>query len=142
MEHKELQRFLVEDINRGDITSELLTNKQINAKIIARQDGIVAGTKYVKALFVAKKCRVQVMKKDGQNIRTNQIVLQISGPVKSILSCERTALNLLSRMSGIATATNQLVKKVKKVSKKTHLYSTRKTAPGLRFFDKIGRAHV
>ncbi|MFM7797251.1 MAG: carboxylating nicotinate-nucleotide diphosphorylase [Candidatus Nitrosotenuis sp.] len=136
MKHRELQRFLVEDINRGDITSELLSNKQINARIIARQNGIVAGTKYVKALFVAKKCRVQVIRKDGQNIQANQTVLQIEGPVKSILSCERTALNLLSRMSGIATSTNQLVKKVKKISKKTDVYSTRKTAPGLRFFDK------
>ena len=62
-----------------------------------------------------------------------------------VLSCERTVLNLLSRMSGIATHTNFLVSKIKKINKKTRLYSTRKTAPGLRYFDKeavkIGGGH-
>jgi len=133
---KELARFLAEDINRGDITSTILSNKKITATIIARQDGIVAGTKHTKEIFVMKQCRVQIIRRDGQQIKANQRVLVISGPAKQILSCERTALNLLSRMSGIATATNQLVRQIKKVSKKTDLYSTRKTAPGLRYFDK------
>jgi len=133
---KELAKFLAEDINRGDITSTILSNKKITATIIAKQNGIVAGAKYAKEIFALKHCQVQIMRKDGQSIRANQIVLKITGPAKSILSCERTALNLLSRMSGIATATNQLVKQIKSVSKKTDLYSTRKTAPGLRFFDK------
>ena len=69
----------------------------------------------------------------------------MSGSTQSVLSCERTALNLLSRMSGIATQTSFLVSKIRKVNKKTNLYSTRKTAPGLRIFDKeavkIGGGH-
>ncbi|MBM3904153.1 MAG: carboxylating nicotinate-nucleotide diphosphorylase [Thaumarchaeota archaeon] len=134
--NRELARFLAEDISRGDVTSTILSNKKITATIIARQDGIIAGVKYAKEIFAMKKCRVQIMRGDGQSVKANHVVLQITGPAKSILSCERTALNLLSRMSGIATATNQLVKQVKSVSKKTDLYSTRKTAPGLRFFDK------
>jgi nicotinate-nucleotide pyrophosphorylase (carboxylating) len=133
---KELARFLSEDINYGDVTSAVLSNKKITATIIARQDGIVAGAKHAKEIFAMKQCRVQIMRKDGQSVKANQVVLRISGPARQILSCERTALNLLSRMSGIATATNQLVRQVKKVSKKTDLYSTRKTAPGLRYFDK------
>ena len=133
---KELGRFLAEDINKGDITSSILSNKKITASIIARQDGIVAGANYAKEIFAIKQCKVQVLCKDGQRVKADQTVLRVIGPAKSILSCERTALNLLSRMSGIATATNQLVKQIKKVSKKTDLYSTRKTAPGLRFFDK------
>jgi nicotinate-nucleotide pyrophosphorylase (carboxylating) len=133
---KELAKFLAEDINLGDVTSSILSNRKITATIIARQDGIIAGTKHVRDIFASKHCRVQIARKDGQPIKANQTILVISGPARAILSCERTALNLLSRMSGIATATNQLVKQIKKVSKKTDLYSTRKTAPGLRYFDK------
>lgn len=133
---KELARFLAEDIGKGDITSNILSNKKITANIVSRQAGIIAGVRHVKELFVMKGCEVQILKKDGSMIKANQTVLKISGPAKSILSCERTALNLLSRMSGIATATSGLVRQIRKVSKKTDLYSTRKTAPGLRFFDK------
>lgn len=127
---------MAEDINKGDVTSSILSNKKITATIIARNEGIVAGTKYAKEIFAIKNCRVQVLKKDGQRVRENQAVLRIFGNAKSVLSCERTVLNLLSRMSGIATATNHLVCQVKSVNKKIDLYSTRKTAPGLRFFDK------
>ena len=133
---KELAKFLAEDNSHRDITSQILSNKKITATIVSRQDGIVAGAKHARDIFALKKCSVQILRKDGQAIRAGQSVLKISGSARSILSCERTALNLLSRMSGIATATNVLVRQVKRVSKKTDLYSTRKTAPGLRFFDK------
>lgn len=133
---KELARFLAEDINKGDITSAILSTKKITARIVARQSGIVAGTKHIKEIFTMNGCKAQILKKDGNIIKADQTVLRIIGPAKSILSCERTALNLLSRMSGIATATNKLVRQIKSVSKKTELYSTRKTAPGLRSFDK------
>lgn len=133
---RELARFLSEDINKGDITSAILSAKKITAKIVARQSGIVAGVRHAREIFVMRGCTVQILKKDGSTIKANQTVLRITGPAKSILSCERTALNLLSRMSGIATASNELVRQIKSVSKKTELYSTRKTAPGLRLFDK------
>jgi nicotinate-nucleotide pyrophosphorylase (carboxylating) len=142
---KELRRFLSEDIGHGDITSALLSNQKIKAKIISRESGIVAGTKFAKTLFQLKGCTVRIFIKDGSRLRINQTILQVSGSVKSILTCERTALNLLSRMSGIATQTNLLVLKIRKINKNTKLYSTRKTAPGLRFFDKeavkIGGGH-
>ncbi|MEO9309724.1 MAG: carboxylating nicotinate-nucleotide diphosphorylase [Nitrososphaera sp.] len=133
---RDLARFLAEDIGAGDVTSSILTNKKVSAKIISRQTGIVAGATYTKEIFAMRGCRVKLVKKDGSKIRQNQTVMQIYGPVRSVLGCERTALNLLSRMSGIATLTYELVSKIKSVSKKTDLYSTRKTAPGLRFFDK------
>jgi nicotinate-nucleotide pyrophosphorylase (carboxylating) len=133
---KELARFLAEDIGRGDVTSNILSNKKISAKVISRQAGIVAGAAYTKEIFAMKGCRVAVLKKDGSKIKPNQTVLQISGPARSVLGCERTALNLLSRMSGIATLTSELVLKIKSANKNADLYSTRKTAPGLRFFDK------
>ena len=133
---KELLRFLAEDIGKGDISSSLLPRKKIKAKIISRQKGVIAGVKFAKEIFVLKGCRVKIRKKDGSKIKPNDVILELIGPVQSILACERTALNLLSRMSGIATQTNKLVKKIKKTNPKTKLYATRKTAPGLRFFDK------
>ena len=133
---KELLRFLSEDIQRGDITSALLSNQKIKAKIISRQQGIVAGVGFAKNIFQLKRCTVRIFTKDGSRLKANQTILQVSGNAKSVLSCERTVLNLVSRMSGIATQTNYLVSQIKKYSKKTNLYSTRKTAPGLRYFDK------
>jgi len=142
---KELLRFIFEDIQGGDITSVLLPKKKIKAKIISRQEGVLAGVKFAGDIFRLKGCNVKIIKKDGAKLKSNQIILQISGNAGTVLSCERTALNLLSRMSGIATQTNFLVSKIRKINKKTKLYSTRKTAPGLRFFDKeaimIGGGH-
>jgi len=142
---KKLLRFISEDIQGGDITSVLLPKKRIKAKIISRQEGVLAGVKFAGDIFRLKGCNVKIIKKDGAKLKPNQIILQISGNARTVLSCERTALNLLSRMSGIATQTNFLVSKIRKINKKTKLYSTRKTAPGLRFFDKeaimIGGGH-
>ena len=142
---KELLRFISEDIQSGDVTSVLLPKNRIRAKIISRENGIVAGIKFAGDIFRLKGCNVQTIKKDGAKLKPNQIILQVSGNARTILSCERTALNLLSRMSGIATQTNLLVSKIRKINRKTKLYSTRKTAPGLRFFDKeaimIGGGH-
>ena len=142
---KELLRFISEDIQDGDITSVLLPKKKIKAKIISRQEGVLAGVKFAGSIFRLKGCNVKIIKKDGAKLKSNQIILQISGNAGTVLSCERTALNLLSRMSGIATQTNFLLSKIRKINRKTKLYSTRKTAPGLRFFDKeavmIGGGH-
>jgi len=142
---KELLRFISEDVQSGDITSVLLPKKKIEAKIISRQEGILAGIRFARDIFYLKRCRVRIIKKDGAKVKPNQTILQVSGDAKDVLSCERTVLNLLARMSGIATQTNLLVSKIRKINKKTKLYSTRKTAPGLRFFDKeavvIGGGH-
>ena len=142
---KELLRFISEDVQNGDITSVLLPKNKIKAKIISRENGILAGVKFAGDIFRLKGCNVKIIKKDGAKVKPNQIILQVSGNARTILSCERTALNLLSRMSGIATHTNLLVSKIRKINKKPKLYSTRKTAPGLRFFDKeavmIGGGH-
>jgi len=130
---KQLLRFLAEDIGKGDITSALLTKKKISVKIISREKGIIAGSKYAKEIFKLKGCEAKILIKDGSKIKPNQTIMKITGNASKILTCERTALNIITRMSGIATQTNQLVKKI---PIKTKLYATRKTAPGLRYFDK------
>ncbi len=142
---KELLRFVSEDIQSGDITSVLLPKKKIKAKIISRQDGVLAGIRFAREIFHLKGCSARIMKKDGTRLKPNQVVLDVYGNAGTVLSCERTVLNLLSRMSGIATHTSLLISKIRKINKKTNLYSTRKTAPGLRYFDKeavkIGGGH-
>jgi len=130
---KQLAQFLAEDIGKGDITSDLLDKKRITATIISREDAILAGVQYAKEIFKIKGCNVKILKKEGSKIKPNQTIISITGDAGKILTCERTALNLLTRMSGIATQTNHLVKKI---PSKTKLYATRKTAPGLRYFDK------
>jgi nicotinate-nucleotide pyrophosphorylase (carboxylating) len=130
---KQLSQFLAEDIGKGDINSNLLPKKKISVKIISRENAIVAGALYAKEIFKLKGCNSKILKKDGSKIKPNQAIMIISGNAGNILTCERTALNLLTRMSGIATQTNDLIKKI---PKKTKLYATRKTAPGLRYFDK------
>jgi len=130
---KQLLQFLAEDIGKGDITSDLLPKKIISARIISRENAIVAGTIYAKEIFKLKGCNAKILKKDGSKIKPNQTLMVITGNAGKILTCERTALNILTRMSGIATQTNELVKKI---PKQTKLYATRKTAPGLRYFDK------
>lgn len=130
---KQLSQFLAEDIGKGDITSNLLPKKKISVKIISRENAIVAGVSYAKEIFRLKGCSSRILKKDGSKVKPNQAIMIISGNAGNILTCERTALNLLTRMSGIATQTNELVKKI---PKRTKLYATRKTAPGLRYFDK------
>ena len=106
---KQLADFLSEDIGKGDITSNLLPKKKITARIISREKAIVAGTKYAKEIFKLKRCTVVILKKDGSKVSPNQTIMTISGNSGDILTCERTALNLLTIMSGIATQTNFLV---------------------------------
>ncbi|MGY5143274.1 MAG: carboxylating nicotinate-nucleotide diphosphorylase [Candidatus Nitrosopumilus sp. bin_32a] len=130
---KQLSQFLAEDIGKGDITSNLLPKKRISVKIISRENAILAGVTYAKEIFKLRGCSARIFKKDGSKIKPNQTIMIITGNAGNILTCERTVLNLLTRMSGIATQTNSLVKKI---PKKTKLYATRKTAPGLRYFDK------
>ena len=133
---RELKRFLDEDVGNGDITSKLLQKKRIRAKIITREETVVAGTKFAKYIFSLKKCRTQILKKDGSVSKVNQTILEINGNARDVLTCERTVLNLLSRMCGIATQTNNLKKQIKSAGSKSKVFATRKTAPGLRFFDK------
>jgi len=133
---RELKRFLDEDIGNGDITSKLLKKRKIVARIITREETIVAGTRFVKDVFALKRCRTRICKKDGEIAKANQTILIINGNAADVLTCERTALNLLSRMCGIATQTNNLKKQIKLVGSRSKIFATRKTAPGLRFFDK------
>lgn len=129
---------LNEDVGSGDITTRNLIppTQKIVAVIVACESGIVAGLPIVKQVFKTfdKKCIWRSRLSDGKKIKKGQTVAVINGFARSILICERTALNFLSHLSGIATLTGRFVSKVKKSN--VEIYDTRKTLPGLRLIEK------
>ena len=135
---KVVMKALEEDLRpRGDITTNLINskNKIIKAKIIAKQDGIIAGLEFCKAAFQLIGRETVFIKKisDGKKIKKNKMIAEIKAKTKTILIAERTALNFLNHASGIASLTNQFVKKT---IKKTKICCTRKTTPNLRALEK------
>ena len=122
---------------RGDITTNLISlkNKKLKAKIISKQNGVVAGINFCKAAFkiIGKETIFKSKVRDGTKIKKNKVIAEIKAKTKTILIAERTALNFLNHASGIATLTNQYVKKV---NKKTKICCTRKTTPNLRLLEK------
>ena len=120
----------------GDITSNLLNNHEIaKVKMICNQKGIVGGLEFVKQTFklIDKKIKFKIKKKEGSKINKKTVVATIEGDLKNILIGERVALNFVSHISGIATKTNEFIKRV---GKKTKICCTRKTIPNLRVIQK------
>lgn len=134
-----LIRFLREDIGQGDLTSEYVVDKELKSSsfIICKSElAVVAGLEEAQIIFDMCKCDSKVLVKDGDVVKNGCKVMTIKGRTRSILKAERTALNLIMRMSGIATDTEKFVDIVRTISKDIRITGTRKTAPGLRFFDK------
>ena len=122
----------------GDITSSLLKNNiKKKIKLISNQKGIIGGLKFAKQTFklIDKNIKFVPKKKEGSSIKKGHIIATIEGNIKNILTGERVALNFLSHVSGVATITNQFVKKVRK---KCKICCTRKTIPNLRVIQKYG----
>lgn len=135
---KKLMQMLAEDIGEGDVTSTLIVPEECiaEADVIAKEHGVAAGIQEAKVLLETLGLKFEVYIKDGDEIMPKQVLMKIYGDARTLLSVERTLLNLLSRMSGIATATKRLVDKVQEAGYKTRIACTRKTAPGLLYFDK------
>lgn len=135
---KIIRNALDEDIPSKDITTEILIDKTKKAAacIMVRQDGVLCGSGIVRECFhlVDKGLKVRELKKDGSFIRKNTVVMKIEGNVRSILTVERTALNFLQHLSGIATHTAEMVKIAGRYNVK--ILDTRKTLPGLRLLEK------
>jgi len=119
----------------GDITSNLLKSERKKVKLISNQSGVIGGIEFAKQTFklIDKKIKFLVKKKEGSLVKKGDVIATIEGNIKNILIGERVALNFISHISGIATKTNQFVKKV---SKKTKICCTRKTIPNLRVIQK------
>ena len=142
MENKLLReliyRSLAEDIGDGDHSSLACIPERTSgkAKLLIKERGILAGIRVARELFftVDKDLKIDIHLKDGKFVVPGDIAFTLSGRLHSILKSERLVLNIMQRMSGIATSTNEYVRKLEGL--KTKILDTRKTAPGLRFLEK------
>jgi nicotinate-nucleotide pyrophosphorylase (carboxylating) len=134
-----IHRALSEDIGPGDLTSDSIvpTDAMMQGRIIAKQDGIIAGLDVAQAVYQMLDAEVDFVPQvdEGAWVTDRQVLALVSGRTRSLLTAERTALNFLGRMSGIATLTHQFVEAV--AGTKAVILDTRKTAPGLRMADKL-----
>jgi len=134
-----IQRALDEDIGNGDATSKSIIppEARMQAQIVAKQDGIVAGLDVAKAAFllVDRALLFDNLVPEGQRVQSGEVLARVSGPAQAMLVAERVALNFLGRMSGIATYTRQFVDAIE--GSGAVILDTRKTAPGLRLVDKL-----
>lgn len=134
-----LVRFLREDIGQGDLTSQYTVDEDSKSSSLITcksEIAVVAGLDEAKIIFDICNCDSKALVNDGDIVKRGIRVMKINGNTRAILKAERTALNLIMRMSGIATDTKKFVDIVKTVSKDIKVMGTRKTAPGLRYFDK------
>jgi nicotinate-nucleotide pyrophosphorylase (carboxylating) len=134
-----IHRALAEDIGPGDITTDSIVpaGATMRGQIIAKQDGVAAGLDIAAAVYHALDPQVnfQAIVAEGAQVTNRQALASVSGAARTLLTGERTALNFLGRMSGIATLTRQFVEAV--AGTNAVILDTRKTAPGLRLFDKL-----
>ena len=128
--------MLAEDEGFGDITSEAVVEegKTVKAYIVSKDEGILAGIDIIRQLFEEKGVKVTFWLKDGSKITKGDLLMSLEGDARTILLLERTALNLLMRMSGVASAANHYVNLVK--GSNVRIAGTRKTSPAIGKFDK------
>ncbi len=136
--HDPIAIALAEDIGDGDVTSTSFVPEHLraSARIVAREKAIVAGTSVATEVFrrVDKDSHVSLMRKDGEELAPGDVVMEIKGKARSILTAERVALNFLQRLSGIATLTHEFVQAA--ANQRVKIIDTRKTTPGLRQLEK------
>lgn len=134
-----LYEMLEEDVGCGDITTNALVSpaKQAKVRIFTRQDGLVAGVELIATFLSNLGIQVSYHQSDGAQVKTDDTILEATGSAATLLTVERTILNLLQRMSGIATLTARMVAVARNVNPQVRIAATRKTAPLLRVFDKL-----
>jgi nicotinate-nucleotide pyrophosphorylase (carboxylating) len=135
---EKLQKFLEEDLGQGDLTTLVTvpSGTIVEAGIIMKEPGVIAGVEEALTLLKSFGLKAAALVSDGAQVKEKTVVLKIGGDARTLLSVERVLLNLLTRMSGIATTTNRLIEKVRSAGYPTQIASTRKVAPGLLYFDK------
>ena len=138
MEDKLIDLSFAEDIGDGDHTTLCCIPEDAMGKshLLIKEDGILAGVEVAKKVFARfdDTMKVEVLIQDGVHVKKGDIAMVVTGKVRSLLQTERLMLNIMQRMSGIATMTNKYVEKLK--GTKTHVLDTRKTTPGMRMLEK------
>lgn len=132
---KEIESFLEEDIGQEDY-EEIVPYTDCKAEITVKEDGILAGLEEVRQIFDYLSVQCSSEFEDGDRIKSGDTILTARGPGAKILKGERLVLNLLGRMSGIATLTNMFVNEARKVNEHVRVAGTRKTTPGFRKYEK------
>ena len=132
----QLRDWLVEDIGRGDLSAAALAGRRGSAHWLAKADGVFCGGVLVEPLFrlLDPQLVVRLLVADGQPVQAGQRLLELEGTAQALVAGERTALNLAMRLSGVASATAQLVQQLEGTG--VRLVDTRKTTPGLRLLEK------
>lgn len=131
-----LLSFLEEDVYPEDITSKIVSGKKCKAIIVSKDEGILAGQKFIVPFLKYLDLKVVPKIEDGKEIKKKDIVLEIEGDAEVILSTERLVLNLLGKLSGVATVTYIMNRIAKQYNPDVRIAGTRKTTPGLRMFEK------
>ena len=135
---QKLREFIQEDCIFNDVSSKIIPeNAKTTAKIIVKSRGYVSGLDVLKILYRILNLSVTFLKKDGDLVNNQDIILELEGNTRDILLGERTGLNLLSHMSAITTTARKFVKIIKDSGKNVKIACTRKTIPGLRIFEKM-----
>lgn len=138
LEDKLIDLSFAEDIGDGDHTTLCCIPEDAMGKshLLIKEDGILAGVEVAKKVFARfdDTMKVEVLIQDGAHVKKGDIAMIVTGKVRSLLQTERLMLNIMQRMSGIATMTNKYVEKLK--GTKTHVLDTRKTTPGMRMLEK------
>jgi len=137
IKREKLLEYLKEDLGFGDLTSDiLLEDIVVKGLIVAKEDCVLAGLEEIRILLETLNCEFKALARDGDFVKSNTVVAEIIGKSKILLSSERTVLNILMRMSGVATLTKKIIDLAKEVNPKVKIAGTRKTLPGFRIFDK------
>ncbi|KXA90134.1 hypothetical protein AKJ57_04425 [candidate division MSBL1 archaeon SCGC-AAA259A05] len=133
-----IRQMMEEDRISEDVTSKSLIPEEARARgeIIAGQPGVLAGVQEALTVFEELGVEAEPVKSDGDRVEAGAVLVEVEGPARGILAAERVALNLLSRMSGVATATRNMQEGAKKANPEVRIAATRKTVPLLRDFDK------
>ncbi|AXX91327.1 nicotinate-nucleotide diphosphorylase (carboxylating) [Malaciobacter molluscorum LMG 25693] len=131
---KFVKNAIIEDNGRGDLFFDVAPKGRFTARVISKDDGIIAGVKYAKILARTEKFDCKFLKRDGESVKKGEIIAELEGKASVLLSSERTFLNLLQHASGIATVANKYAQKIKDYN--VVLLDTRKTRPQLRDFEK------
>lgn len=131
---KFVKNAILEDNGRGDLFFDIAPKGRFTARVIAKDDGVIAGVKYTRVLARSEKFDCKFLKKDGDLVKKGDVIAQLEGKASVLLSCERTFLNLMQHASGIATNAAKYAKLLE--GSEVVLLDTRKTRPQLRDFEK------
>ncbi|HZY94228.1 MAG TPA: carboxylating nicotinate-nucleotide diphosphorylase [Candidatus Bathyarchaeia archaeon] len=133
-----IKSFLAEDIGYGDITTDAIIDPRLRAEAVVtcKEEAVIAGLDEALILLRLSECKGTVLVQVGEKVRAGTRILLATGPARQLLRIERTLLNIISHMSGIATATAELVRIARGSKSRVRIAATRKTLPGLRYFEK------